>query len=411
MTDFPLRPISEAEWPGFHAVLSEAFNSSAPEVTSDRWKAVIEFDRTLAAFDGEQIVGCTAVHSFTMTVPGGPVPVGGVTAVGVLPSHRRRGILSALMRRQLTDLHEGGEALAALYASEPGIYGRFGYGRAAEGLFLRIRKAGSRFRPDAPVDPALRLRVARPKESRPLLEKVFEAVVTSRPGLFARDSARWDELLADEEIDRHGGAGPLRCLLAEDDHGPRGYALFRVKGRITDHDVPDGELSLIDLFALDSAAYALVWRGVLDRDLIAQVHAWNRPVDDPVLHLLADVRQAGAGWLDELWMRVVDVARALPARAYSAPVDVVIGVRDPVCPWNDGRWRLSADTSGATCAPTRDPADLTLPADTLGASYLGGRVLAGAAGAGLVTEHTPGALHALSTAMSWPVMPWTGLIF
>ncbi|GAA2914423.1 GNAT family N-acetyltransferase [Streptosporangium fragile] len=355
-------------------------------------------------------MGVTSVCSFTMTVPGGPLPVAGVTAVAVLPSHRRRGILSSLMARQLSDLHERGEAVAALYASEAAIYGRFGYGRAADALTFRIPTASAAFAPHAPADPGLRLRVVKPAETRPLFEKIFESVLGSRPGLYARTPARWDTVLTDHEADQDG-AGPLRGVVAEDDDGPRGYALFRIRRSFTDHDVPDGELRLRELFALDPAGYALLWRHVLDRDLVSHVTAADRPSDDPVIHLLAEPRRLNALWRDDLWVRVVDVERALPARRYAAPVDVVIEVEDARCPWNARRWRLTADPSGARCAPTGDPADLTLPVSALGAAYLGGRRLTPLSAAGVVRESREGAVRELSTAMSWEPAPWGSRIF
>lgn len=405
-----IRPITEDEWPQFLAVDNEAFNIADPPDTPDYWRQVIEFERTLSAFDGDLLVGSTAIYSLTMTVPGGPIPVAGVTGVSVLPSHRRRGILRALMTRQLRDIHEGGEAVAALYASEAAIYGRFGYGRAADHLFFRIPKHGSAFRPDAPTDPALRLRVARPADVRGDLEKVFDEIVTTRPGMYARSEGRWIGVLRDDEVAR-GGFGPLRCMIAEDDGGPRGYALFRAKSSWTEHDLPDGEVRLRDLFAVDPAAYAALWRALLDRDLCTSVFAQSRPVDDPLIHLLAEPRHLNAGWADELWVRLVDVGDALAARRYSAPVDVVFEVSDPVCPWNEGRWRLAGDASGATCERTSAPADLTLPVDVLGAGYLGGRPLTPLADAGVVRESRPGALKALSVAMSWEPRPWAGLVF
>ncbi|GAA5080701.1 putative acetyltransferase [Thermocatellispora tengchongensis] len=410
MSGFPIRPLSESEWDAYVRVWVEAFNSADTPAIFDRFRAMTEFDRTLAAFDGPEVVGNTAALSFTMTVPGATTPVAGVTGVAVLPSHRRRGILSALMLRQLTDLHEGGEPVAALYASEAAIYGRFGYGRAADSLLFDIPTRGSAFGPGVPEDPSLRLRVARPAEARKEFETVFEAVRAERPGQYARTAARWDQLLADEEHDREG-AGPLRCLIAEDGSAARGYALFRVKANWSAHDTPEGELRLNELYATDPAAYALIWRGVLDRDLVRTVKAWSRPVDDPLIHLIAEPRNLRATWLDDLWIRLVDVDRALAARAYSAPVDVVVQVEDARCPWNARRWRLSGDGSGARCEATSDAADLTLPVSALGAAYLGGRPLSAYGGAGLVAEHTPGALRALSTAMSWEPRPWAGSVF
>lgn len=407
---YPIRPITEAEWSAYGDVLAEGFAWTPHPVQSERFKRETEFDRTLAAFDGDTIVGCTAVYSFRMTVPGGPIPVAGVTAVSVLPSHRRRGVLTALMRRQLTDVRERGEAVAALYASETPIYGRFGYGRAAGQMSLTIDKHGAAFVRDAPIDPALRLRVAKPAEARADFERLFAAVVTQRPGLYERKAEFWDNVLADEEFDQRG-AGVLRSVIAEDDQGVRGYALFRIKPDWDANGVAAGELRLNELFAADPAAYALLWRSVLDRDLVSRIVAHARPVDDPLFALVADQRQLRARWSDDVWVRLVEVDRALTSRSYAAPVDVVLAVQDEACPWNSRRWRLSADTTGAECKPVDDEPDITLNAASLGSAYLGDGTLIEELGAGLLGEHTPGAVRALHTAMSWSPKPWAGLVF
>ncbi|MFF5244740.1 GNAT family N-acetyltransferase [Streptosporangium sp. NPDC000095] len=405
-----MRPIGKAEWSSWNTLDEEAFGIAVPEHRQELFRRIVEFDRSLGVFDGDLLVGTAAALSFSMNVPGGPIPVGGVTAVGVLPSHRRRGILSSLMTRQLSDLYERGEAVAALYAAEAAIYGRYGYGRAADNLLFRIPTAKAAFTRNAPVDPTLRLRIVKPADARSVFEKIYDSAFEERPGLYDRPAARWDAVLSDHESDQ-GGAGPLRAVVAEDDGGPRGYALFRIKASFDDHDLPAGELRLKELFGLDPAAYALLWRHVLDRDLVSHVFAPSRPADDPLIHLLAEPRALHALWLDDLWIRVVDVERALPARRYSAPVDVVIEVEDTVCPWNARRWRLTADPSGARCAPSEDPADLTLPVSVLGAAYLGGRPLAALLAAGVVRESRAGALRELSTAMSWGPAPWAGLVF
>ncbi|MEO3806523.1 GNAT family N-acetyltransferase [Nonomuraea sp. B1E8] len=407
---YPIRPIDESEWPAFALVLEEAFGWRPNPAQNERYKAETEFDRTLAAFDGDLIAGVTSIYSLTMTVPGRQLPVAGVTAVSVLPSHRRRGVLSSLMRRQLSDIRERGESVAALYASEASIYGRYGYGRASSELSFHLRKQGSAFVGNAPSDPSLRLRVARPADVRADLEKVFASVVARRPGRYERNARFWDNVLADEEADQ-GGAGPLRSVLAEDDGGVRGYALFRIKSSWDANGLPDGELKLQELEAADPAAYALLWRSVLDRDLVSRVDARPRPVDDPLLTLLADPRQVRASWNDELWVRVVEVDGALVCRSYSAPVDVVIEVEDDVCPWNARRWRLAAGPAGAECTPVEDQPDVTLPVASLGSAFLGDGLLMQQLAAGLVREHSPGALRSLATAMSWHPKPWAGLTF
>ncbi|MFI6323224.1 GNAT family N-acetyltransferase [Nonomuraea sp. NPDC050556] len=407
---YPIRPISEDEWQAFGDVLAEGFNWTPNPQQQERYKAGTEFDRTLAAFDGDTIAGVTGIHSFAMTVPGGPIPVAGVTAVSVLPSHRRRGILSSLMRRQLADVRDRGEAVAALYASEAGIYGRFGYGRASDDLSFTIAKANSAFVKNAPVDPALRLRVAKPADVRGELEALFASVLAERPGRYTRSSHMWDGVLADEEFDQQGN-GNLRSILAEDSSGVRGYALFRIKPSWNENGIPDGVLWLHELYTADPAAYALLWRSVLERDLVSTVRTWGRPVDDPIIHLLAEPRQLKARWADELWVRLVEVGKALESRSYAVPVDIVIEVLDDVCPWNAGRWRLTADASGASCKATDEEPSVTLPVSALGAVYLGGGSLGGLQGAGLLTEHTPGAVRSLGAAMSWDPKPWAGLTF
>lgn len=407
---YPIRPIDESEWPAFAGVLAEGFNWTPHPKQSERWKVQTEFDRTLAVFDGGTMVASTAVYSFTMTVPGGRIPVAGVTAVAVLPSHRRRGILSAMMHRQLADVRERGESVAALYASETPIYGRFGYGRAAGLMRFQIDKRAVAFIGDVPSDPALRLRVVRPAQARADYERLFAAVAGSRPGLYDRNAAFWDMVLADEEFDQEGW-GPLRSLVAEDDDGVRGYALFRIKGNWDAHGMPDGELRLQELFATDPAAHALLWRGVIDRDLVTRIVAPSRPVDDPLFSLVSDVRQLRAMWCDDLWVRLVQVDRALESRAYAAPVDLVLEVADTTCPWNAGRWRLRADTAGAECKQVDEEPDVSLDVSALGAAYLGEGSLGTMHGAGMVQERTPGAVRSLITAMSWDPKPWAGLIF
>ncbi|MGW3350356.1 GNAT family N-acetyltransferase [Nonomuraea rubra] len=406
---YPIRPIDEAEWPAFSRVNEEAFGWMPHPKQAERFKAQTEFGRTLAAFDGEQIVGVTGIFSLPMTVPGGQLPVAGVTAVSVLASHRRRGVLSSLMRRQLADIRERGESVAALYASESLIYGRYGYGRAAAELALKIDTRHSAFVPGAPQDPSLRLRVARPADVRPELEKLFASIVPHRPGRYERKPEFWTSVLADEEYDQRGN-GPLRSILAEDDHGVRGYALFRIKPSWDETAIPDGTLKLQELEAADPAAYALLWRSVLDRDLVSTVEA-GRPLDDPLIALVADQRRLRARWFDELWVRVVQIDQALTGRAYSAPVDVVIEVEDDVCPWNARRWRLTADLTGAECKPVDEEPDVTLPVAALGSAYLGDGTLGEQLGAGLLREHSSGAVRRLATAMSWSPKPWAGLTF
>lgn len=412
---YPVRQITEDELAGAYAVDEHAFHMSWPadaEVSHLRQR--FEFDRSLAAFDGAQIVGTACAFSFQLTVPGATAPTAGVSGVAVLPSHRRRGILRSLMTRQLADVHARGEPIAALFASEAGIYGRFGYGHASTHASFTIRRGDGQLSPDAPTAPGLRQRIAEPERARPELAKVYDSVLPLRPGFFARDDRWWDAVLYDPAY-RRRGATPLRCLIAEDGSGPLGYALYSGEPRWDESALPDGLLTVRELMANSPAATAALWRDLLSRDLTGEVSAALRPVDDPLLHLLADPRRARTRCWDGLFVRLVDVGRALAWRRYAAPADVVLDVSDEICPWNAGRWRLRAagpaGPAASACERTRDPADLVLPVAALGAVYLGGTRLGALAAAGLVSELRTGALARASAAMSWDPAPWCPIIF
>ncbi len=416
MATFQIRPVTEDELPAFQYVDQQAFNGR-PDSPRSRanWLARLELDRTLGAFDGTTLAGVTGVYSFRMRVPGAMAAVAGVSMVAVLPSHRRRGALTGMMRRQLSDVAERGEAVAALFAAETGIYGRYGYGRASWQLFLKLGRGHGRLAAAAPADPALRLRIAEPRSAHAEMGKVYELAMAERPGLYARTEPWWDRLTHDPDSD----ADPImRCVLAEDDSGPRGYALFTSEGRGEQGTfLPDGVLDVSEAIAVDPAAAAALWADLLSRDLITTFRLHMRPVDDPLLDLLADSRLGRPQLSDGLWIRLVDVGKALSQRRYACPVDLVIEVGDELCPQNQGRWRLTAATTSApsgfsgTCERTTAPADLVLPVRALGAAYLGGTRLGPLAGAGLVTEITPGSLAALSAAMSWDPAPWCPMIF
>ena len=412
---YPIRPIRRAEFDALHAVGEHAFHDAAP-TPHHRAQMLgrFELDRSLGAFDGPAPVGSAGAYTFQLCVPGALAAAAGVTWVSVLPTHRRRGILGSLMRHQLEDIHDRGEPVAVLWASEAGIYARYGYGRASWHATFTLHHGEGELMRGAPRDPRLRLRIAEPEAALAGLAKVYDSVLPGQPGLFARNSSWWQRVIDDPEEERHG-ASPLRCVLAEDDAGPRGYALYAGLSRWdAETFLPDSRLEVRELVAADPAATTALWSDLLSRDLVSEVSARLRPADDPLLQLLADPRRARPQVSDGLWVRVIDVPAALSLRRYSGPVDVVIEVTDDTCPWNQGRWRLT--TSGAApwtghCQRTEDPADVDLPASSLGAAYLGGTRLGSLARAGLAAEVRPGALAALSAALSWEPAPWCPVIF
>ncbi|MBM7808000.1 putative acetyltransferase [Geodermatophilus bullaregiensis] len=401
-----LRPVSPDEWPSFAQAMFDVFGEEPDASFAERPPATAELDRTLGLWDGDRVAATSGVYSRTLTVPGAVVPCAGVTWVTVSPTHRRRGVLTAIMRRQLTELHEQQrEPLAALWASEGGIYGRFGYAPATLRGNLTGRTQRSAFRPGVdlgtgtvtPVDVEA-YRAAAPR--------VHEALRRWVPGALERDERWWQRLLRDP-ADRRDGATARRHLLhTEADGTVTGYAAYRVRARETTDGEPDGTVLVDEVRGRGTPAYAALWRYLLDLDLVRTVEYPHASADEPLRHLLADARALLPRPVDGLWLRLVDVDRALSARRYPAPIDLVVEVRDEFCPWNEGRWRVAGHPAGGYCGRTDLDPDLVVDAGALAAVYLGGVSLGTLHAAGRVTELSPGAVTLAATAFSWPVTPW-----
>jgi predicted acetyltransferase len=420
---YPIRPVSPDEFDAFHTVEMHAFHGS-PLSENDRELVLsrFEFDRSLAAFDGATPVGTAAAYSFQLSVPGHQaLPAAGITWVSVLPSHRRRGVLTSMMHRQLADIRDRGEPVAVLWASEAAIYSRYGYGRAMWHADFALHRGEGALAKTTPADESVRLRIVDPAAALPELAKVYDTVLPTRPGFIVRNEAWWQRLIYDPPDDRQG-VSPLRCVLAEDDSGPRGYALYSgLNSWDSETSLPDSVLTVREMMFADPAASTSLWADLLSRDLTTEFRLRQRPVDDPLLHQLADPRRARPRLKDALWVRIINVADALAGRRYSCPVDVVIEVRDEIMPSNAGRWRLTttgADETGcgleASCVPVAaaaPEADVALDITDLGAAYLGGTRLGALAAAGLVTERRRGAVRQLSTALSWDLAPWCPVNF
>ncbi|MER6786230.1 GNAT family N-acetyltransferase [Streptomyces sp. NPDC000658] len=400
-----MRDLRRDEWDEWYDALLRAFGGVAePPEERELFRALTPYERSLGVWDGDTCVGTAGAYDFRLTVPGGAaVPTAGVTMVSVSATHRRRGMLTSMMRRLMDDVRAWGEPLAALTASEPAIYGRFGYGTAAFGLNAEIDTSRVGLSVPAGTDD-VRVRYADPGAELAACERVYARTVPGRPGMLARRPG-WERLgLLDPESER-GGASPLQCVLAERDGEVTGYARFRVLPRWTDSG-HDGQVQLQDLAGVDALSQAALWRFLFEIDLTASVKLRGRPVDEAWRHLVSDVRRCGLRERDSLYVRLVDVGAALGARTYQSPVDVVLDVEDAFCPWNAGRWRLSGDAKGAVCAPTADSPDLALSVRELGAAYLGGVSLASLAEAGRVRELRQGALAEAAVAFGSVSAPW-----
>lgn len=377
----------------------------------------IEWDRTFGVRVGEELAGTNTTFSLSVELPDGSsgtrtVPMAGLSWVAVHPGYRRRGVLTTMIRDHLHRLHdEGREPLSGLHASESAIYGRFGYGLATVGYQLSLgRDVGLRPLAGADAEAAERLRVrfetADPDRHGDLVHDLYHRACRRRPGMVGRTRELTLADLRDtpRELERNE---PLRLLVAERDGVPTGYALLRRSMRWEDF-APDGTVEVRELAAVDRPTEHRLWQAVTQFDLTSRTRAGRIATDDALLAWLVDARAAKPVRTDELWLRVVDVDRALSARGYAGAVDVVLQVRDALCPWNDGRWRLRADAAGgAECVRTDDEPHLALDVRELGSVLAGGTTVAALTDAGLVSELQPGAARALSRALRCDVEPAT----
>ncbi len=396
-TQLSIRALAEADVDEFLRVTEGAFLDDLRPEDLAVYRDLVEPERFHALFDGDTLVGGGGVLTRDMTLPGaGPTPVAAVTAVGVAPDQRRRGGLRRLMRTQLHGLHEGGgEPVAVLWASEGGIYGRFGYAVAARRARLAVPRSAE-YRAGVPTG---RVRLLDAEAAAPVLREVHALVAPRRVGWISRPESGWRMWLHDPEHDRHG-ASAYRFALADD-----GYAVFRAKAG-GDERGPRFEIRVHELVAATPHAHATLWRFLLGLDFGSEVVHRNVALDDPLPLLLANPRAAVVTVSDCLWVRLVDVDRALTARRYGAPCDLVLEVTDAVCPWNAGRWRLDVGADGtAQVRRTDAEADLRCDITELAATYLGDTRWTALAAAGRVTELRPGAVLAASRSFTEDAAP------
>jgi predicted acetyltransferase len=364
-----------------------AFGEETREGEFERFSKMLPHDRWFAAYDGDRPVGTTTSFPFQLTVPGGELAAGGVTWVGVLPSHRRRGILRELMKQQLEDLRDRGEPLAVLYASEPLIYGRFGYGVAAPSVSMDGETARFSYRDDP--GPTGTVRIIDAAEALQVLPQVYDGVRREVPGFVARDSDVWElTRLADPEHWRRG-AGPKFFAVIELDGKPAGYAIYRIKSDWQD-GFSQSQVKLVEAIAASPVATRELYRFLYGIDLVVRVQGKYDP-GSPLFLMVADPRSLHLKFSEGLWLRLVDVEAALAGRAYVGDDAVVIDVADSFCPWNAGRWRI-----GEKVARTDDDADLELDTADLASAYLGAFDFKELAAAERVRELKPGALQRAS---------------
>ena len=389
-----MRPITADEFGEWCRVESRAYGNRLnvdPEVLRPRF----DLARSIAVFDKDDIVGGAHSHRVEMSVPGGSVSMAGVANIAVQPTHRRQGIMTRLLRHQINDIHQRGEPLAALFASESIIYRRFGYGIGSLHERWTIDRPYNTYA--RPFEGKGRVRFVDPEDIPTKFPEVFRRSTSDRPGLFQKSLRQWErESQAPEH--QQGGQGGLFYAAYENSGSIDGYAIYRIAGET---------LTVNELMATNQEANTALWRFCFDTDLVSRTEALKRPVDDPLPWLLADPRRLERTVRDGMWLRVVDVAASLELRSYMQSGHLVFEVRDEICPWNEGRFELDGSTEGGSCHATDASPDLVLGVSDLASGYLGGVSFSTLSQAGLVAERTPGALLRADRMFSVQYQPWT----
>jgi predicted acetyltransferase len=389
--DIDIRPITPDQGDQFSGVMAVAFGETFTEeelADHDRW---FEYDRSIGAFDGDRIVGTGGAYSMDLTLPGlTAIPVGGLTAIAVLPTHRRRGILRSMIAYHFEETEGRGELVSALGASESVIYGRFGYGLATSLADYEIDPRRGQFsRPPATRG---RLRLLEPEETAKIVPPVYDRYRRAQPGELSRPQAWWDTYARDPDWMRQGASRHYDVVYESGPGRVDGWVSYRVENRWPS-GLASNVIKVRMLVGLTPEAEAALWRYILDLDLAGTVKLFDRPVDDPVRWRLADPRRLRVTDVgDHLWVRLLDLPGALAARRYAVEGTLVLEVTDPLWPRNQGRFRLEGGPDGAVCEPTRAEPDLALDVADVGAAYLGGTSLVSLARAERVAELTPGAL-------------------
>jgi predicted acetyltransferase len=348
------------------------------------------------------MVGTFGVQTFKTNVAPGPTPnwmgTGGITVVTVSATHRRRGILTSMMRRGLDDIRDRGEPLASLYSSEPAIYGRFGFGDSVRREQFKIERQHVALIDNTATNGSLGFISLDNAEA--IIRPICDAVGETRSGWIRRDDNEWMLRLRDPERDR-GGATERYCLVHEAVDGtPDAYALYKRSG--------DGHRDLLveELLATNREAYRGLWQYCLNVDLVNEISAKQRPLDDALPWMLEDPRMLRRLRQDAVWTRLVDVGRALGERSYITDGRLVIEIMDEFCPWNSGVYELVGGPDGAACKRTSVSPQLRLPVQSLGAIYFGNVRPSVIARAGLIDELSQGAVARADSLFQTRLAPW-----
>lgn len=361
-----MRPITDSEITAFGTALTAGFGHDHKPEDEVRWRRYGSYLRNLAVFDGDQIVGTLGDFALRLTVPGGAqVPMAGTTMVTVRPTHRRQGLLRAMMHEHLQNAVDRGEPVAGLWASEAAIYGRFGYGLATELHEIRLNTKEVSIAPGS----ATVAEFITSDQLERLVAPFWSHMATMQAGFVDRESERWQSIAEDAEHRRHG-ASASRYVIAKRGGDVAGFLAFRQRPKWEDGGMANGTVQITELIAADIDAHRCLWNFATNIDLFPSVVYGNAPIDDTFALESSDPRAVRRVLGDALYLRILDLPVALAARTYERDGHLVIGVTDPLG-YADGAFDLTVANGRAVIEPTAAEATVSMDIRELGALYLG----------------------------------------
>lgn len=405
---YELRAITDDEVSEFRTTITRGFGGSYRPEGDQRFRSLMPLDRTVAAIHDGRIVGTLGDFPLQLTVPGGAqVAIAGTTMVTVDPLHTRRGVLRSMLTRHLDSAVERGEPIAALWASEAAIYGRFGFGLASEAYRTAIDGRDLAL-PAAVGDPNdYSYRELAGNDIVEIVGGYWSSVATQRAGFIDRSEARWSDIAADPEWMRDGGA-PARHVVALRHDTVVGYVHYKLNSKWTDF-VADGTVEVSTLVASDADAAIALWRHVAAIDLFPHIDYWNAALDDPLPYVAVDSRAVKRRVIDALYVRILDVPASLAARRYEHDGSIVLQVNDELG-YAGTRVDLAVTNGVPVVAETDAPADVTLDVRELGALFLGRSCAQLYAGTGAIAGE-PAAVRLLGQLFATQRPPWCGEMF
>jgi predicted acetyltransferase len=397
-----VRTVSDGEAERWWQAMRAGFLGHAADGEAEHRRTTWVMERTWAAFDGDEVVGTLRSYPDDLTVPGGMVTRAGcLTNVTVRPTHRRQGLLTRMITADLRDSKERGEAVDILIASEYPIYGRFGYGAASESATYVLDTSRARFRQSWPG----RVELVDGATFRKEAPALYDRYRAGQPGALGRDEQWWDVVFRQQALPGLPVRQSFYALFRSESGEAEGYLTYTAKPK-WDGMRPEGRIDVEELVAVTPAAYQRLWQYGCDVDLVTELQARERCVDESLPWMLVDARDLRlTERYDFLWVRPLDIPAALSARRYLADGSVVIDVVDDLG-LASGRFLLDGGPDGAVCASTDRSADIRLPVEVLGSAYLGGFRLSHLAAAGRIDELRPGGVARADTMFRSVVTPW-----